>query len=170
MLLRPETAADQPAIHEVNALAFGRENEAQLVDAIRASAAFVQGLSLVAVEQSRVVGHILFSRVHIRTPECLVPALALAPLAVHPDFQNRGIGSQLTRHGLENARRLGHAIVIVVGHPNYYPRFGFTPARAKGIECPFPVPDGAFMVQELTAGALEGVQGVVEYPPAFAGV
>ena len=99
-----------------------------------------------------------------------LPALALAPMAVHPEFQSQGIGSRLVREGLERCRNLGHRIVVVVGHPEFYPRFGFTPARAKGLEAPFPVPDEAFMVTELVPGALDGVSGMIVYPAPFEGV
>jgi putative acetyltransferase len=91
-------------------------------------------------------------------------------MAVQPEFQNQGIGSELVRQGMERCRNLGYGIIIVVGHPTYYPRFGFTPAREKGLEAPFPVPDEAFMVIELTPGALNGISGIVIYPPAFEGV
>lgn len=164
--IRPETSTDWSAIHSVNRRAFGRETEARLVDAIRASAHFLPELSLVAVDAACIVGHVLFSGIHIRTVGRIVPALALAPVAVLPERQNQGIGSALIRHGLEQCRRLGHGIVVVVGHPNYYPRFGFSSARAKGLEAAFP--DAAFMVQELLPGALDGACGTVEYPPAFA--
>jgi len=168
--VRPATTADYTAIHALNALAFGRENEATLVERLRTSAAFVPGLSLVADDAGRVIGHLLLTAIHIRTPERRVPALALAPMAVHPDHQHRGVGAQLVRQGLTRCRQLGHGIVIVVGHPDYYPRFGFTPARAWGLEAPFPVPDDAFMVLELIQGALAGIAGMVEYPPPFAAV
>lgn len=166
--IRPETSADWAAIREVNTRAFGRESEACLVDAVRASASFLPELSLVAVDVECIVGHLLFSAIHIRTADRLVPALALAPVAVLPERQNQGIGSALIRHGLEHCWHLGHRIVVVVGHPDYYPRFGFISARAKGLDAPFP--DTAFMVQELLPGALDGVHGTVEYPPAFAAV
>ena len=165
--IRPETAEDYDATHEVNALAFGREVESRLVEALRALPDFIAGLSLVVVEASRVVGHILFSPFVIEMKDGAVPALTLAPLAVRPEFQNQGIGSQLVRDGLERCRTLGHRIVVVVGHPNYYPRFGFCPARARGLEAPFPVPDEAFMVLELVPGALDGVAGMVRFPPPF---
>jgi putative acetyltransferase len=165
--LRPETIEDYAAIREVNLLAFGRDVEPRLVEALRASPDFIPELSLVAVEAGQVVGHILFSPVAIEMKDGSVPALTLAPLAVRPEFQNQGIGSDLVRRGLEECRRLGHRIVIVVGHAEYYPRFGFSLARAHGLEAPFPVPDEAFMVLELVPGALEGAAGTVRYPPAF---
>lgn len=169
--IRAETPADAEAISEVNRLAFGRENEARLVEAIRDTPGFIPALSLVAERDGRVVGHILFSRIAIRTDKGQeVPALALAPVAVLPEYQGQGIGSTLIRAGLDRARALGHRIVVVVGHPNYYPRFGFTSARAQGLEAPFPVSDPAFMALALTPGALDGVHGVVVYPEVFEGV
>lgn len=170
LTIRAETPDDMAGIHAVVALAFGRDNEARLIAALRASPDFVPTLSLVAVEEGAIVGHILFSPIAIRTPQRAVPALALAPLAVRPDRQNGGVGSALVRHGVAACRQQGHAIVVVLGHAQYYPRFGFTTARSKGVEPPWPVNDAAFMVQELIAGALNGVCGVVEYPPAFAAV
>lgn len=165
--IRPETTADHTAVHEVNALAFGREVEARLVEALRQSSDFTPELSLVAVEDGQVVGHILFSPMTIEEQGTSTPALALAPLAILPEFQKRGIGSSLVRHGLKECKRLGHEIVIVVGHPAYYPRFGFSSARAKGLDVPFEAPDEAFLVLELVPGALDGVSGMVRYPPAF---
>jgi len=168
--IRPERAEDKTAIWETNRLAFGGEAEPNLVDKIRKSAGFIPELSLVAVRQGRIVGHILFSLIQIRMddrPDQVMPALALAPMAVHPDFQSQGIGSALVRKGLEICRDLGHAAVVVVGHPDYYPRFGFTSARAKGLEALFPVPDEAFLAIELVPGSLHGVKGLVIYPPAF---
>jgi putative acetyltransferase len=167
--IRPEIAEDYAAVHDVDALAFGREVEARLVDALRRLPDFVTELSLVAVEAGRVVGHILFSPMVIETQEGAA-AMALAVLAVRPEFQNQGVGSQLVRDGLDRCRRLGHKIVIVVGHPEYYPRFGFSPARARGLEAPFPVPDEAFLALELVPGALEGAAGMVRYPPPFSDV
>ena len=167
LTVRPETKIDHAAIHEVNALAFGREDESRLVDALRRSADFIPEVSLVAVRDGHVVGHILFTPIVVETLHGAVSALALAPMAVRPEFQNQGIGSELVRKGLEECRRLGHKIIIVVGHPKYYPRFGFSPARAKGLELPFPAPDEAFMALELVPGALHGISGIVKYPPAF---
>jgi putative acetyltransferase len=168
--VRTESAADHRATFEVVQRAFGRHAEARLVDALRRSPAFSAELSLVAERNGRIVGHLLFSRITVRTPTTAVAALALAPLSVHPDFQNQGIGMQLTRAGLDRCRRLGHTLVIVLGHRKYYPRFGFTPARPQGITAPFPLEnDDAFMVLELVPGALRDVSGVVEYPPPFFG-
>ncbi|ASS65839.1 MULTISPECIES: N-acetyltransferase [unclassified Paenibacillus] len=168
MRIRTEMPRDIGAIHEINALAFGREDEALLVAAVRASAAFVPELSLVAEEDGALIGHILFSVASVETPEGKPePTLALAPMAVKPEFQQRGIGSELVREGLERAAELGFRHAIVLGHPEFYPRFGFRPARPSGIEAPFPVPEEAFMAVELLAGALEGISGIVRYPAAF---
>jgi putative acetyltransferase len=167
--IQPEKEEYYNAIHEIDVLAFGREDEAELVNKLRESMNFIPGLSLVALKDGKVVGHILFSPVTIHTKKGVLPALALAPMAVQPEFQNKRIGSELVRQGLERCRNLGHRVVIVVGHPTYYPRFGFTSARAKGLEAPFPVPDEAFMVIELAAGALNDISGMVIYPPAFGG-
>jgi putative acetyltransferase len=165
--VRCETPADHDAIREVNRQAFGRPNEARLVDAIRQTAAFIHDLSLVAVRDGRVVGHALFSRVTVEGEGQPAELLALAPVAVLPECQRRGVGRQLIGVGLACAAMLGHAAVVVVGHPAYYPRFGFTSARAFGLEAPFPVADEAFLALPLRPGALDGVRGLVIYPAAF---
>jgi putative acetyltransferase len=168
--IRAERPRDHTAVYEVNKLAFGQPAEAELVEGLRRSTAFIPELSLVACDGERVVGHILFTRITIESPGRSTPALALAPMAVLPTHQRRGIGSMLVREGLDHCRRLGHGIVVLLGHAEYYPRFGFTLARPLGIVAPFPVPDEAFMVLELTPGALEGVDGTVRYPAEFDGV
>jgi putative acetyltransferase len=166
--IRPEKPEDVMLIDELTRLAFQGEDEANVIAAIRDSDYFIPELSLVALDDNtQTVGHILFSPVKIESPETSVEALALAPMAVLPEYQNRGIGSLLVQHGLEACKKLGYTIVIVVGHSEYYPRFGFRPARAYGIEAPFEVPDEAFMVLELVPGALKNVRGVVKYSPAF---
>lgn len=166
-MIRAEKEEDAEAIHEVNRLAFGQEDESLLIGRVRNSSRFIPELSLVAVKKKKVVGHILFSPVSIETKRGDIPALSLAPMAVLPAFQNQGIGTMLVREGLARCRRLGHNIVVVIGHPGYYPRFGFIPARPKGLEVDFPVPDEAFMVSELIPKALDGVKGTVKYPPEF---
>ena len=155
------------AIREINVLAFGRETEAELLENLRNSRDFAPELSLVAIKDRRVVGHILFSPIAIHTNKEVFSALALASMAVHPEVQSQGIGSELVRQGLDRCRNQGHSIVVVVGHPKYYPRFGFTAARVKGLEVPFPVPDEAFMVLELVPGAMNGITGMVIYPQEF---
>jgi putative acetyltransferase len=168
--IRPERPEDYAAIHEVNLAAFGEEGESLLIEKIRQSEDFIPGLSLVAVYDGQVVGHILFSLIRVAVPgrpDREQAILSLAPMAVLPEFQGRGIGSAMVRRGLEIARELGHKAVVVVGHPDYYPRFGFSPARAKGLEAPFPVPDEAFMALELEPDGLEGLTGMLVYPSAF---
>ena len=165
--IRQEEPRDIPAIAEVNRAAFGGEAEPRIVETVRASPGFIPDLSLVAVKGGCVVGHILFSPICIRPEGPDIPALCLAPLAVLPGYQGRGIGSRLVEEGLRRCGELGRGIVIVVGWPSFYPRFGFTRARAKGLEAPFPVPDEAFMVLELIPGALAGVNGMVCFPPVL---
>ncbi len=167
-IIRPGRPDDYATIEEVNRLAFGQENEARLVAAIRQAQGFDEALSLVAIRADKLVGHILFSPIHIESDQGRIPALALAPMAVLPKFQRQGIGSDLVREGLEACRRSEHAIVVVVGHPGFYPRFGFYPATSHGIRAPFDVPDEAFMILCLEQpGILEDISGVVRYPSAF---
>ena len=166
-LVRDERPEDYAAVYRVNALAFGQEGEAALVERLRGACAHI---SLVAVEDEQVVGHIFFSPVAVESEGAAFEAVGLAPMAVLPEFQNRGVGSRLVRRGLEECARRGHGVVFVLGHPEFYPRFGFTPAKAKGITCEYPVPDDVFMVLELKPGALGGRTGLVRYRPEFAGV
>lgn len=168
--IRVEEPGDLPAIAQVHTRAFGRDDEARLVDALRGTPAFIPDLSLLAAEGTEVVGHILFSRIAIGAGGSVTKALSLAPLAVLPERQSRGIGSALVERGLAECRRLGHRVVVVLGHPTYYPRFGFTPAAPRGIHAPFPVRPEVFMVLALIPGALDGVHGEVEYPPEFSDV
>lgn len=164
-LIREKTAGDHEAIRAVNRLAFGGEEEAALVDRLRADGLAVA--SLVAVEGGEVVGHILFSGLSLETNRGAIPAVSLAPMAVRPEWQRKGIGSALVRAGLAWCRARGKAVVIVLGHPGYYPRFGFSAELASRIECPFPGAGDAWMALELTPGALSGVTATVRYPAAF---
>src|SRR6185295_11664228 len=154
MVIRPESARDAKAIFAVVTAAFGQDGEARLVDALRGTQWWIPELSLVAEEDGEVVGHVLFSRVEVRDGEVTRPALALAPVAVVPPRQSSGIGSRLIREGLARARDLGEAVVIVLGHATYYPRFGFVRAIPQGIRYPGPVNDASFMVAELVPGKL----------------
>jgi putative acetyltransferase len=190
--IRPEEPRDAADIRVVHARAFGRTSEAALVDALRG---VTGAISLVAAIADRVVGHVLFTPVHICDPgsdegrtrvgpgsdggqtgvrpgsdpvaEIAMPAVGLAPMAVVPEHQRQGIGSDLVRAGLNACRAEGHTIVVVLGHPAFYGRFGFITASSKGITCEYQVPAEAFMVRELTAGALGGIRGVVRYRPEF---
>ncbi|MBL8953502.1 MAG: N-acetyltransferase [Myxococcaceae bacterium] len=164
-MIRGERPDDLEAIRSLNRLAFGGDGEAHLVDALRASGHVIA--SLVAEQAGELAGHILFSPLPIRTAARMIPAASLAPMAVKPGFQRRGIGSQLVREGLEVCRAKGYEAVIVLGHPRYYPRFGFTAGLAKGITSPYSSHAEAWLALELQPGALAGVTGSVEYPPAF---
>ena len=164
--IRSETAGDRRAVREANERAFDRPNEAALVDAVRAAADPI--VSLVAIDKERVVGHILFSPVTIEDDDSGTLAMGLGPMAVLPDYQRQGIGSQLVRTGLNECQRIGCNVVVVVGHPEFYPRFGFIPASRKGLRCEYPVPDEVFMVVELKPGALDNRRGLVKYRPEFA--
>ncbi|MEX0675837.1 MAG: N-acetyltransferase [Pirellulales bacterium] len=163
LAIRVENPDDGPAISRVNRLAFGRQDEARLAERLREGG--WARISLVAQLDAQIVGHLLFSHLPIVTPAGTICALALAPLAVLPEHQSQGIGSELVGRGLDICRRQGHTIVIVLGHPHYYPRFGFSAELARPLESPYA--GESFMALELIPGALEGVSGRVEYPPPF---
>ncbi len=168
--IRTETPSDISEIFALQNNAFAQDGEARLVNALRNDGDFTQALSLVAVHDDRIIGHVLFPPITIESSDTSiesVPARALAPLGVDPAFQCQGVGAALLEEGLIACRQLGHRAVIVVGHPGYYPRFGFSTARTFGISAPFPCPDEAFMALELVPGGLDGVHGTVRYPPAF---
>jgi putative acetyltransferase len=151
------------SIRCVNERAFGGKEEADLVDKLRSDGDAL--LSMVAELKDQTVGHILFSRMWIDTGAASISAVALAPVAVLPEHQKNGIGADLIHRSLDLLRDRGEEIVIVVGHPTYYPRFGFSTAKARSLENPFPAE--AFMAMELSPGALDNVRGKVRYPPAF---
>jgi putative acetyltransferase len=158
-----EDGVERRAIRFVNESAFGGAEEADLVDNLRSDGHTL--VSLVATFERAIIGHLLFSRMWIKTASGLISAVALAPVAVLPEHQRKGTGQRLIAHGLDILRKRGESIVIVVGHPTYYPRFGFSQEKAALIEGPFP--REAFMAMELSDGALAGVQGSVIYPRAF---
>jgi putative acetyltransferase len=155
-------------IHQVNEQAFGRPHEANLVDTLRARGKAV--LSLVAVEGERIVGHIFFSPVAIEIGDRILPALGLAPMAVVPERHRRGSGSRLVKAGLAECRNVGYDCVVVLGHPTYYPRFGFVPASRYGLKSEYEVPDEAFMILAWGEGALKDQGGLVRYQPEFRSV
>jgi putative acetyltransferase len=177
---RLEIAAEHPGdareISRVHAIAFsdgGRrsgDGEVRLVEELRGSIAWIPELSLVARYDGLVVGHLLFSLAAIETPSGNIPVLALAPLGVLPGYESEFAGTRLMRAGLAEARRLGFRGVIVLGHPKYYRRFGFRPARPMGILAPFPVHDDAWMALELIEGSFAGMKGTVRYSAAFTNV
>jgi putative acetyltransferase len=189
MKIRSENAEDYAAIAQVHQLAFGQGGEAKLVDAIRASDRFLPQLSLVAEVDGQIVGHILFSYIDLVAEDKVAEdkvaedkvaddwianrtcwqVLGLAPLAVHPAFQRQGIGSGLVQAGLTIADTLNELLVVVLGHSEFYPRFGFAPSTHYGIVSPFPVREAVFMVKPLTAYQAE-CRGKVVYPAMFDGL
>lgn len=168
VIIRQETKADQARVYKVQKQAFERENEAELVEKLRDTDVFIPELSLLAELNSEIVGHILFTRITIMDGENIKhSSLALAPMAVLPEFQNKGIGSLLIKAGLAKAAELGHKSVIVLGHAEYYPKFGFLPAIEWDIRAPFDVPEEALMAVELVKDGLSPVAGLVIYPEEF---
>ncbi|HTS51359.1 MAG TPA: N-acetyltransferase [Bryobacteraceae bacterium] len=163
LFIRDEQPGDREQVRKVNETAFGRSDEADLIDRLLAEGAVL--LSLVAEVDGQIVGHILFSRMTVETEQGPLAAVSLAPMAVLPEQQGRHVGSQLVLCGLARLRDQGERIVIVLGHPHYYPRFGFSCEKARHLASPFP-PE-AFMALELADGALAGVHGAVRYPAAF---
>lgn len=168
MIIRKEVPGDINKIYNLNVDAFGGPGEADLVDRLREAGALL--LSLVALKDDEVVGHIAFSPVTIDSGEVIVEAMGLAPMAVLPGEQRRGIGSKLVEAGLRKIKEMGHAIVVVLGHPEYYPRFGFEPSVKYNIKCEYDTPEEAFMVKELKKGGLVGVKGTVRFRSEFEGV
>ena len=163
--IRTETSDDAGPIRAVNEAAFGTPAEADLVDVLRDDGTHV--LSLVAVLHRAIVGHILFSPVRIESEDSLLHALGLGPMSVLPDRQRTGVGSRLVKEGLERCADGGHAAVVVLGHPAYYPRFGFVPADTYGITSEFDVSPETFMVKELRPVAFSGQPGTAKYHRAF---
>ena len=167
MLIRAEKAGDRDAVYAVNVSAFETSSEAKLVGTLREQAQPV--VSLVAEDNGEVIGHIMFSPVSLSGyPNLRV--MGLAPMAVAPRQQRRGIGSALVRAGLDQCRQLGFAVVVVLGHPDYYPRFGFSTASQFGIDSEYEVPDEVFMALELESDALSGKTGRVKYHAAFSNI
>ena len=167
ILIRSEEKKDYDGIKKVNDLAFGQINEGIMIEKLRDNSDYISELSLVAVLDNEIIGHILFFPIKIKNESKINKSLSLAPMAVHPDFQNKGIGSKLVIEGLKKAMEFGYTSVIVVGHPNYYPRFGFKPASKWEIRLPLKVPDEAVMALELNPGSLKNCRGIVEYPKEY---
>jgi putative acetyltransferase len=166
--IREEGPEDAQAVREVHLQAFGQILEADLVDQLRQGCDDL--LALVAVMEGRIVGHILFSPAAIEGQERTVQGMALAPMAVLPEYQRQGIGSQLVQAGIEALKQAECPFIILVGHPTYYPRFGFEPAKQYGIKSEWEVPDEAFMVLVLDEQQKDGLSGVVKYRPEFSEV
>jgi len=167
MPIRAEEQKDWTAVHELNATVFETPTEADLVDALREQAQpFV---SLVAEDNDEIIGHIMFSPASLSGhPD--IKIVGLAPMSVAPKHQRKGIGSALVCAGLERCKQLGFGAVVVLGYPEYYSRFGFSPSSRFGIGCEYEVPEEVFMVKELQSGYLRGNSGTIKYHAAFSNV
>jgi putative acetyltransferase len=163
--IRKEQPTDIEAIYQVNHLTFGQLVEPELVNRLRQSGGL--SLSLVAVVNEQIVGHLAFSPVTIESHGIYQQAVGLAPIAVLPSFQRQGIGSLLVTKGIEEMAKLDYALVIVLGHPEYYPRFGFVPTKPYNLTWEREAPEEAFMVKELKPGILSQVKGIVKFHPEF---
>lgn len=164
------TTSSPQDIHQIKDLldlAFKQQAEGILVEKLFTSESFIPELSLLGYAGSNLVAYILFTKLQINTKAGNVLSLALAPMAVHPDYQKQGLGKQLVEAALSKAKTLGYPSVIVLGHAEYYPKFGFEPASKWHITCPFPVPDEVFMGLELIPNALLDKAGAVVYAKEF---
>lgn len=168
VLIRQQQTADIPRIREVNIQAFRQPEEADLVDTLRKRCQEI--LELVALCGDEVVGHILFSPATIACRERTVTGAALGPMAVAPRHQRQGIGTELVKNGVSILRERGCPFLVVIGHPAFYPRFGFRPASQFGVHCDWDVPDAVFMLMVLAAEEMQGVKGRVTYRPEFSQV
>lgn len=170
MEIRPEKPSEYAEVEQIHILAFGGEQEARVVAGVRRSPHYLPDLSLVALEGNRLMGHVLFSQVGLQDQQGVMRLVAvLAPLAIHPDFQNRGAGQLLVKEGLQRLEARHTPLVLVRGHAHYYPRFGFVPSLQLGIYPPFAIAETEYMAKPLSAYTLEH-RGTVRYPAAFAEV
>ncbi len=167
MLIRHEQQQDHASVYQLNCKAFETAAEAGLVDALRQQAS--PCISLVAEQESQIVGHILFSPVTLNT-DTELNIMGLAPMAVLPEYQRQGIGSALVRAGLNHCHQLGCVAIVVLGHPEYYPKFGFQPSVNFNIRSEYDVPDDVFMLLELIPGGLSKKLGEIKYHQAFGGL
>ncbi len=171
--IRKETMSDYARVVELTAKAFetmpfSDGNEDKLVENLHKANTFIPELSLVAELDGKITGHILFTPMQIKNEQETFESLVLGPVSVLPEFQKQGIGSQLILAGHQKSKELGFQSVILIGHPEYYPRFGYKPASTWGIKTQIPLPsDDVFMAVELTEGALKDVSGMVVFPPEF---
>ncbi|MBS5307597.1 MULTISPECIES: GNAT family N-acetyltransferase [Clostridium] len=172
IIIREETNKDNEEVEKLieesfKSAEFTDNDEHNLVKRLRRSDEFIKELSLLAEIDNKIVGHILLTKALIKGENKDIETLVLAPLAVLPDYQSNGIGKNLMNEAIEKSKKLGYKSIVVLGHENYYPKFGFKKASNYGIKAPFDVPDEAYMVLELTSNALNEVNGVVEYSKAF---
>ena len=155
------------AIRGINNQAFGQPQEAQLIESLRKLENYIPKLSLLALTADKAIGHILFFPIYIETENQKHQTLSLAPMAVLPEYQNKGVGGGLVRYGLAQAKTLGYDSALVLGHPNYYPKFGFEKAGKWKIKCPWEVPDEAWMAIELKTGSLDSKEGKALFPKEY---
>ena len=164
--IRKEKLGDAQQIRMVTELAFGQPQEADIVEGLRRTCSNL--LSIVAIMDDEIVGHILFSPVTLETKSRQLNGMGLAPMAVSPEYQRQGIGSQMIKQGLFELEKSGCPFIIVLGHPEYYPRFGFNPASRYNIQSEWDVPDDVFMITVFDKQQLKGVTGIARYHPEFA--
>ncbi len=167
VILRAETKEDYGNVAIVNDRAYEQKNESELIGRLRKNRKFIPELSIVAETNGSVRGHIFFFPFYIHSDFKNYETLSLTTMAVDPDFHNKGIGSSLVKYGLEQCRKFDFDSVIVLGHPDFYPRFGFEQAKKWSIRLPFAAPEEAFMALELVTGALSRIWGEVEYPDEY---
>ena len=165
MSIRAENKTDINNIWQINAEAFEGEEEANLINALRNSD--TSYISLVYEENNKLVGHIFFTPVELVDDTSNLRLIGLAPMAVSPKMQNKGIGSSLIKAGIKQCLNEGYDAIIVLGHPNYYPKFGFIPSVKYGIKSEYEVPEDVFMILELKENALKGKTGTIKYHEAF---
>jgi putative acetyltransferase len=163
--IREEISTDFQSVWELNAAAFETEVEANLVNILRESG--ISYISLVAEQNEKIIGHILFTPVTLEGDDSGIRLAGLAPMAVIPNLQRQGIGSMLVAEGIKHCKSAGFDAIVVLGHPEYYPRFGFVPSVNYNIISEYDVPDEAFMLLELSRGCLKGKQGKIKYHKAF---
>ena len=172
LVIRQETSNDAEEVYELVkaaflAAAYSDHKEHDLVDRLRKSSHFIPELSLVAVLKEKIIGYILLTLAGIKMDDSVHPTLALAPVAVHPDHQKRGIGAGLIEYAHHKAIELGNESIVLIGHQDYYPKFGYQLAKKFGISYPFDVPEFNSFVLELREGALKGITGEVVYAKEF---
>jgi len=172
IIIRQEKPSDFKMVFDLIEKAFKAEtlsdhNEQFLVERLRKSSFFIPELSMIAEFENKVVGHILLTKVKIKNDKEEFSSLALAPVSVLPEYQRKGIGGMLINQAHKTAKELGHKSIVVLGHENYYPKFGYKQTNRYGIELPFDVPKENCMIIALTENGLEGVHGTVEYPKEF---
>ena len=171
--IRKSTDSDKTDITTIHTLAFGEKKGPEittLVNGLFDDGTALPSLSLVAIENKKLIGHILFTRAMVTGTQTMVSTQLLGPLAILPDFQNTGVGGELIKEGLVQLKALDVALVFVLGHPDYYPRSGFKPAGAIGFQAPYPIPEkyaGAWMVQELFPGTIKNVSGKIQCCDVF---